>query len=157
MPRRDGFTLLEICIAVSIGVMLVMLAVPSLSGLLRAQRLQRVEGQFDDLVRTAQQRAVTERRAYGLVWKKGAIELTPLERTEDEPAIDPEHIGIGKEQEFIIERTAALGKKPPGIWTFWRSGVCEPATITYHGPEGSWTAVYNPLTARRTSVTEEVL
>lgn len=154
MSRRAGFTLLEICLAVAIGLMLVMLSVPSIRGILQQRRLQRVEGQFDDLVRRAQNRSVNERRTYGLVWTEDALKLVPEDRTDDAPPGELESLPIGKDQEYFIDRTAAMGKNPPPVWTFWRSGSCEPVTVSYRGPEGKWTAVYDPLTSQRLDITE---
>lgn len=155
MHRRAGFTLLEVLLAVAIALVLVLLAVPSVAGIMRGKRLERTEEQFDDLVRQAQYRSVNERRTYGLVWQKDGIELTPMETQEGLPAGEPLRLGLEDGQDYTLERTAALGKNPPGVWTFWRSGACEPVTITFKGPEGTWTAVYDPLTARRVSLSEQ--
>lgn len=146
--------MLEVCLAVAIGLMLVLIAIPSVRSVFREQRIQRTAESFDDLVRKAQARSVNERRTYALIWQKDGIDLTPMERTDDQPAGDPERFPFDKEHAYALERTGAMIKDPPAIWTFWRSGACEPATVTYKGPEGSWTATYNPLTTRRSSFTE---
>ena len=45
---------------------------------------------------------------------------------------------------------AAIDADPAPEWTFWPTGTCEPATITYKGPAGSWEVRYAPLSARAT-------
>ena len=51
---------------------------------------------------------------------------------------------------ITLERPAAMAKNPPPEWIFWHSGICEPAIITYKGPEGAWKAQYDPLTGHGT-------
>jgi hypothetical protein len=55
---------------------------------------------------------------------------------------------LGRGERVTIVLPAALVKNPPGQWTFWPSGICEPALIEYHGPGGTWLARYPALTAR---------
>jgi type II secretory pathway pseudopilin PulG len=154
MTRRAGFTLLEICLVVAISLLIVMIAVPSIRGVIRGQRLHHTFEVFDALALQAQSRSVNERRAYAIVWKKEAIEVVALERTEEEPA-EPVTLAIGTDEVYTVERPAALGKDPDPVWTFWRSGVCEPVIVSYKGPNGTWTASYNALSAHGT-VTDEV-
>jgi hypothetical protein len=154
MSRRAGFTLIEICLALLIGMCLMALAVPSISGMLREQRLRRSFEAFDGFVRTAQLKSITERRAYVMVWTKEAIELVPEERIETDP-VEPERFAFEQDQVFTIERPAALTKKPVAEWIFWKSGTCEPAVISFSGPAGKWTVNYNPLTARGVFVESE--
>lgn len=156
MTPRAGFTLLEICLVVAISLMLVLIAVPSIRGVIREQRLHHSFEAFDALALQAQTHSMSERRAYGIVWKKEAIEMIPLEKVEEEPA-EPATIGIGEDETYNVERPAALGKKPEPVWTFWRSGVCEPIIVSYKGPNGSWTASYGPLSAHGNLTEEKAL
>ena len=52
--------------------LLLMLAVPSLSGVIANRRLKQSLDSFNQLVRQAQERSVTERRAYLIVWGKSS-------------------------------------------------------------------------------------
>src|SRR5438552_13687919 len=54
-----------------------MLAVPSLSGVIANRRLKQSLDSFNQLVRQAQERSVTERRAYLIVWGKNSVLLRP--------------------------------------------------------------------------------
>jgi prepilin-type N-terminal cleavage/methylation domain-containing protein len=156
MKRRDGFTLLEICMVVAIIVMVMLIAVPSVSGLFAEQRLRRTFESFNTLVRKAQARSVDERRTYMLAWRKEGIELVPMDLREGEDAPQPEHLALAKDEAYAIERPAAMVKDPPPTWTFWRSGVCEPAIISYKGPHGTWKVKYDALTAHGTFLEENV-
>ena len=64
-------------IAVVLLVLLMMLAVPSMSGVLADKRLRKSLDSFNAIVREAQQRSMTERRAYLIVWQDGKIGLRP--------------------------------------------------------------------------------
>jgi Tfp pilus assembly protein FimT len=61
VQRWLAFTLIEIVLAVFILMLLLLLAVPSLSGVLANNRLRRSLNGFNNLVRQAQERSVVER------------------------------------------------------------------------------------------------
>lgn len=155
MHRRAAFTLLELCLAIAIGLLLLLIAVPSIKGALDAKRLHERMDEFDALVTKAQVRAVSERQTMALVWKHDAIELISLDKKAEEGDA-PEVFSVGEKQEYILERPAALTEKAPPIWTFWRSGTCEPVIVTYKGPDGMWRAQYDALTAHRTILEENL-
>src|SRR6266478_8852662 len=107
MPRRDGFTLLELCLGVVIALMLVLIAVPSVRSVLEEQRLHRSFEAFDALVTKARMKSINERRAYALAWRDEGIELLPLEKKEGEQGgAEPETLPFSKEEEYALERPA---------------------------------------------------
>lgn len=140
--------MIEIAIAVFIMLMLLLLAVPSLNGVLADRRLRRSLDAMNNLVRTAQERSVADRRPYLILWDKDRLVL----RTEAmEKGEDPEPTAIlplQKGDAFVLQLPAALTDDPPAEWVFWPSGTCEPAVVSYKGVDGSWTANYSSLTAR---------
>ena len=79
-----GFTLVEIVLAVFILMLLLALAVPSLTGVLADRQLKRSLDGFNNLVRHAQERSVAERRAYLIVWSKNKVVARPEAFAEDE-------------------------------------------------------------------------
>jgi type II secretion system protein H len=147
VERNRAFTLVEIIIAVAIMATLLLLAVPSLEGVLADRRLRSSLDEFNKLVHEAQERSVAEHRAYLLVWTDKNVFLQPEAFAKDE-----EHKAVAK---FELERgtaltltlPAALSPKPAGQWIFWPTGTCEPAVVRYTGRAGTWTADYSPLTA----------
>lgn len=140
-----GFTLLEICLAVMIALMLIGIAVPSLRGLFDDRALRASFDTVDDLAREAQERSVTERRAYVIEWVKDQIILRPDEPTK---ADEFKQVPIGAGESFDVSFPAALVKDPKPIWSFWPSGTCEPAAIVHRGGAGNWSAKYDPLNVR---------
>ena len=150
--RRRGFTLLELAIAIVLLVLLMMLAVPSMSGVLADKRLRKSLDSFNAIVREAQQRSMTERRAYLIVWQDGKIGLRPEGLLRGESPELEMKIKIAKNESFRISFPAALIDDAPAEWIFWPSGNCEPATVTYQGRDGKWTANYSALTARSETV-----
>ena len=78
MRSRRAFTLIEIAISVFILLLIVMIAVPSLTGVMADHRLRRSLDDFNNLVRQAQERSVSERRPYLLVWSRNTISLRPM-------------------------------------------------------------------------------
>ncbi len=151
MKRRNGFTLLEILLAVTLIAVMLSLAVPSLGGLFRAQKLHKTFDSFDEFVREARMRGITERRDTLLVWEAdGSIEAVAQEGAETGTA--PERFTpAGK---LTLERIQPLVKQPPGAWMIWRGGTCEPVIVHYKGAEGMWTARYDALTGRGSLIEE---
>ena len=148
MQRFRAFTLIEIALSIFILLLILVLAVPSLSGVIANRRLKQSLDSFNQLVRQAQERSVTERRAYLIVWGKNSVLLRPEVFAEDEEEKPTAVLRLGKGSWIRISLPAALLGKPPAEWIFWPSGTCEPATVQFRGPAGGWTASYSPLTAQ---------
>lgn len=139
--------MIEIAISVFILLLLLMLAVPSLNGVLADRRLQRSLDGMNNLVRLAQERSVADRRPYLILWKKDHLVLRPeaVEKGEDpEPTAV---LTLEKGDAFLLKLPAALTEDPPAEWVFWPTGTCEPAIVSYKGVDGAWSANYSPLTA----------
>lgn len=154
--RHAGFTLLEICLALAIGVMIILLSVPSISGLLAEQRLKKSFERLDTLVSAARVRSASEQRAYALVWDREGITLVGRERAAVGGEDTGERLIFEDKESFQLKRTAALMKNPPDEWVFWSNGVCEPVEISYQGTNGNWLVKYDPLTARGTFLQSEI-
>lgn len=146
MRRRGGFTLIEIAICVAIMLMLLLLAVPSVSGVLADRRLRHTLDEFNKIVQLAHERSVLEHRAYVLAWEKEDVVLRAEAPQKDEAPVASFQLARG--DAIQLQLPAALLADIPAEWIFWPSGNCEPATIAYHGASGTWTATYSPLTAR---------
>lgn len=148
MQRLRAFTLIEIALSIFILLLLLLLAVPSLTGVISNRRLRQSLDGFNQLVRQAQERSVTERRAYLIVWGKSSVLLRPEVLTKDEEDKPTAVLRLPKGSWIRVSLPAALIGKPPAEWIFWPSGTCEPAIVQFKGPAGTWTADYSPLTAQ---------
>lgn len=148
MQRFRAFTLIEIALSIFILLLLLVLAVPSLSGVIANRRLKQSLDGFNQLVRQAQERSVTERRSYLVAWGKGTILLRPEVFTEDEEVKPTAVFHPGKGTSIRLSLPVALTDKHPPEWIFWPSGNCEPAIVEFKGPAGVWEANYSPLTAQ---------
>ena len=148
MQRARGFTLIEIALSIFILLLLLVLAVPSFSGVIANRRLKQSLDEFNDLVRQAQTRSVSERRPYLIVWGKNNVVVRPETFAEDEEAKAKAEFRPTGGSTLKLSLPAALTEKYPAEWIFWPSGACEPATVRFQGPAGSWTANYSPLTGR---------
>jgi type II secretory pathway pseudopilin PulG len=146
--NRKGFTLIEIAISVFIMMLLLVMAVPSLSGVMADRRLRRSLDDLNKLVRLAQERSVADRRAYLIVWEKDHLVLQPEAFAKGEEKTATATMALRKGDAFLLTLPAALTENPPAEWAFWPSGTCEPAVVSFKGVDGSWTAKYSTLTAR---------
>src|SRR5207302_2912816 len=129
-----------------IAVLIIAAAVPSVEGLVAERRLKASFDAFDDLVRNAQARSMTEQRAYLIVWDKKTIFLRPEAPLNPAEAAGVAQLKADDPENFDVQFPAALLQAPPKVWVFWPSGTCEPANVTYSGKAGHWTAKYDPLT-----------
>ena len=154
LRARAGFTLVELMLAVAIAIIILMMALPSLSGISAERRLRETFEKFDAFARQAQIKAVSEQRSWVMVWQPEGIILQPDAPTPEElqagGADGGEPIPVGEDEKWTLTRPATLlpPQQTPQEWIFWRSGTCEPVLVTYEGPDGWWTAQYNPLTGR---------
>jgi type II secretory pathway pseudopilin PulG len=128
--------------------MLLLLAVPSLTGVIADRRLHAALDQFNDLVHQAQERSVAEHRSYLLVWEDNDVILRPEVFGKKEEHKPVATFPLARGTTFVLRLPAALMKSPPGEWIFWPSGTCEPAIVRFEGRAGKWTANYSPLTGQ---------
>jgi type II secretory pathway pseudopilin PulG len=147
VQRWRAFTLIEIVLAVFILLLLLLLAVPSLNGVIADKRLRRSLDGFNNLVHEAQERSVTERRSYLIVWSEKGVSLRPEVFAKGEKIKPKAELQLGRRDILRIALPVALTKNPPAEWIFWPSGTCEPARVQFKGAAGSWTANYSALTA----------
>jgi hypothetical protein len=103
---------------------------------------------FNQLVGHAQERSVTERRAYLIAWGKNSVVLRPEVFAKDEEEKPTAVFRLPKGSWLKVSLPAALTEKTAAEWIFWPSGTCEPAKVQFRGPAGTWTADYSPLTAQ---------
>jgi prepilin-type N-terminal cleavage/methylation domain-containing protein len=142
-----AFTLVEIVIAVAIMATLLLMAVPSLTGVIADRRLRASLDEFNKLVHQAQERSVSEHRSYLLVWTDKNVFLRPEAFSKDEDQTPLAFFDLGYGTVLKLTLPAALSNKPAGEWVFWPTGTCEPAIVQFTGKAGTWTANYSPLTA----------
>jgi type II secretory pathway pseudopilin PulG len=138
--------LIEIIIAVAIMTVVLLMAVPSLSGVLADRRLRASLDQFNNLVRQAQELSVSEHRPYLIVWGDKDVVVQPEAFMKDEEKTPVATLAVEHGSALTLNLPAALRPKPAGEWIFWPTGTCEPAVVEFTGREGTWTANYSPLT-----------
>ena len=146
--KSEGFTLIEIAVAVFIMLLMLLIAVPSMNGLLADRRLHRSLDGLNRLVQQAQDRSVDERRSYLIAWEKDRLVLRPEALKQDEPPTPVATLNLARGEAFTLNLPAALTQKPAAEWAFWPTGTCEPAIVRFKGVDGSWTANYSPLTTQ---------
>ena len=147
MRKSKAFTLVEIVISVFILMLLLLMAVPSLNGVLADRRLKRSLDSFNGLVHQAQERSLAEHRPYLIVWRTKSIEVRPEVFLKSDPPEPTAVLPLARGDSLKLSLPAALIRNPPAEWIFWPTGTCEPATVKFAGRDGTWTASYAPLTA----------
>jgi type II secretory pathway pseudopilin PulG len=148
MHRARAFTLIEIAISCFILMLIMLLAIPSVEGVLANRRLQSSLDALNNLVRQAQEHSVAERRPYLIIWEQKDIIVRPEAVDPGSNGVPLATLNLSRGQAYHLRLTASLQKNPPAQWIFWPTGTCEPATVDFKGPDGSWEVNYTPLTAR---------
>ena len=157
MPARHAaFTLLEICLTLLIGMVLILLAVPSVAGLFAEQRLHESLARFEQIANTARWRSIQEQQPYRLVWDKHRIILQAVAHAKGESE-EVESLPFSDDETFQLARTAALAKPAPDEWTFWPDGACEPVVVSYRGRSGRWQVRFDAFHPRGTFEQSEAL
>jgi prepilin-type N-terminal cleavage/methylation domain-containing protein len=148
--RPRAFTLIEIAVAIALALLILALAIPALDGMFAAGRLQRSMEAFDSFVSKARDRSMAQGRVYVLAWDNKRIRMTAdgPQREDLDSIIQVFTPGDGESYSLLLP--SAIDKDPAPEWTFWPTGTCEPATIQYKGPAGTWELRYSALSARPT-------
>ncbi|MEI9898619.1 MAG: prepilin-type N-terminal cleavage/methylation domain-containing protein [Chthoniobacter sp.] len=132
-----------------IGMVLILLAVPSVAGLFAEQRLHESFARFEQLANTARWRSIKEQQPYRLVWDKHRIVLQAVTPAAGESG-EVESLTLSDDESFQLVRTAALLSPAPDEWTFWPNGVSEPVVVNYHGHSGRWQVRFDAFNPRGT-------
>ncbi len=148
MSKSSGFTLLELCLAIAIAVIILCVALPSLGLVFSEQRLRRSFDKFDALAARAQALSMSQRKPCFLVWDKTGVTLRSEDASEPTAPASASHLDLGPNEKIDLQLPSALIANPPKRWVFWPTGTCEPANILYRGDAGHWIARYDPLTVR---------
>ena len=148
MRRVQGFTLIEIVLAVFILMLVLLLAVPSVNGVLADRRLRQSLDGFNSLVNNAHEHSVAEHRPYLIVVGNKSVEVRPEFTTKDDDPAPVADLPLSDRDSLKLMFPAAMVKQPPAEWIFWPSGVCEPAVVEFAGRNGYWTVTYSALNAR---------
>ena len=158
--RRAAFTLLEMCLSLAIGMVLILLGVPSVVGVLAEQRLHASYTRFEELASAAHARSVQEQKPYRLLWDKHGIVLQALARPDAKSSSASEDGGrleVAEGESYQVERIAALVHPAPAEWTFWPDGTCEPVIVSYRGRAGQWRVQFDALSPHGTFLNSETL
>src|SRR3979490_168965 len=113
MRRPNGFTLIEIAIAVVIMVVILAMAVPSLNGVLADRRLRRSLDAMNRLVLQAQERSISERRSYLIVGRDKQFALRPEGFLQGEDRKPVATFNWQKGEAVTLTLPAAIEEEPP--------------------------------------------
>ena len=144
---QRGFTLLEICIAIFIAMLVVSMAVPSITAVLQGREEEARFEALNELVQAGRLRSIEQRQPWAIEFQPEALLLRPL-LPATEPEEEEERLEIAEEESFAVKFPTALVEQPPGLWVFWPSGNCEAAIVSYTGEGTRWEAHYHPLTGQ---------
>ncbi|SKB00698.1 prepilin-type N-terminal cleavage/methylation domain-containing protein [Prosthecobacter debontii] len=125
--RAAGFTLIEVCVAMAIGVLILGIAVISMAGMQAETQLKRMASRVETLARQSLQEAVMKQR------------LIQLDL----------NAGLGAEGRLQVKRVGDSRFRNPQrgeIWEFSPTGICEPVEVRVTNEAGVIELAFDPLT-----------
>jgi type II secretory pathway pseudopilin PulG len=126
--RRSGFTLVEICIAMALAMMLLGISTLAISGLQDEAKLKRTASQMESTARQSLQKAVMDQRLIEVTLDAGSF--------GGEGSLQVKRLG---EKAFRLPRRGE-------VWEFSPTGVCEPLDIRLTSAGGTIELGFDPLT-----------
>jgi prepilin-type N-terminal cleavage/methylation domain-containing protein len=125
--RRSGFTLVEVCVAMAIAVLILGVATFSMAGLQGEVKLKRMAAQVESLARDSLLQAVMQQRAV-------TLDLNG---------------GLGTEGRLQVRRAGDKSFRQPlrgELWEFSPTGICEPVEVRVSNEAGEIELGFDPLT-----------
>lgn len=138
--RSAGFTLLEIIVAMSLTLLIIAIAIPSISGAIAEDKLRRAAAVIETTARQNLLQALNTQQTVRMQLTAGAFS------TGDDFG------GM-----LLVRRYGESAFRKPRrgeSWDFAPSGICEPIEVRITGPAGQIEIGFDPLTAcaRRKSI-----
>ena len=125
--RHLGFTLIEVCVAMAIGVLILGVATLSMAGVQGEARLKKMAAQVESRARGSLLEVVMEQRAV-------RVDLAG---------------GLGVEGRVQVRRVGERAFRNPQkgeVWDFSPTGVCEPVSVRVSNEAGEIELEFDPLT-----------
>lgn len=122
-----GFTLIEVCVAMAIAVLILGIATLSMAGVQGEAQLKKMAARVESLARESLLQAVMKQRV---------VQLSLADT-------------LGAEGSLEIRRVGSKTFRPPHrgeVWEFNPSGVCEPVEIRITNSAGEIELGFDPLT-----------
>lgn len=126
--RHSAFTLVEICIAMALSMLLLGIATFAISGLQDEARLKRTASQMETTARQSLQQAVMDQRLIEVVLEAGSF---------------------GGDGRLQVKRLGEKTFRNPSrgeVWEFSPTGVCEPLEVRLSNSCGVIELGFDPLT-----------
>ncbi len=147
--ERRGFTLLEVCVAMTIGMLIIGVATLGISSIQDEQSLRRLASGIETAVRESLQQAVTSHRNVFIEFADGQL-VSPAQQGGKPDA-------FAFKGKLLIRRYGEKTFRAPRrgeVWQFAADGLCEPVEIRITQSNGVVEMSFDPLTgcARKKSI-----
>jgi Tfp pilus assembly protein FimT len=138
---RPAFTLLEVCIAMGIGALLIGVAVMGISGVREEHQLRKTASAIETQVRESLVQAISTQRTVRIALGSGTPDAQPLQAE-----------GFLRIRRYGEDRFRE--PKRGETWEFSPTGILEPVAVRVLAPGGSIELAFDPLTgcARERSI-----
>jgi len=143
-PRsRSAFTLLEIVMVLAITVLMLGMAVPAITGMLRAEQLKAPARELESMAITARCSALMEQKPYRILIDRTGFQL-----------IGPESQGVLAKYTLPTGIVFEMASWPEEkweapktkVWYFAPSGLCEPIRVMFRKGDSYFSQKYSAIT-----------
>lgn len=127
LKPRQGFTLIEVCVAMAIGLLILGVATMSMAGMQSEAELKKMASRVETMARDSLLRAVMQQRSVQLDLNGGLA-------------------AEGRLQVKRFGDTAFRNPQRGEVWEFSPTGVCEPVEVRVSNDVGVIELGFDPLT-----------
>lgn len=148
--HQGGFTLIEVCVAMAIALLLIGAATLGISSVNQQHEMRRIAASIETTTRKSLQCAITRHRdVFVHLSSKGLV--APAMQRDEKPAV----VEFSGTLEVCRYGEKSFRSPRKGeAWGFTADGLCEPLKLRVSNPRGVLEMAFDPLTAcaRRQSI-----
>lgn len=158
--RTPAFTLIEICLAMFIVVLVIGIGLPFATSLGHEGQLRDPAAELKKLALTARRRAVTQQKPVEIllendryILRDAVAQDTTQHTAKIAPETDTTEISsykLAKGVTYTVKRwdETKFSNKTDSRWRFLPTGICEPITVHFSRDQDYLEFSFNPLTAQ---------
>lgn len=145
-PVFHAFTILEVVMVLAITVLLLGLATPAITGMIKAEKLKAPARELEAMAITARCSALAEQRPYQIIIEQSGFQLIGPAKGSEEQVLARSAIPSGVTFEMASWPSEKWQVPKRHIWYFPPSGLCEPIRVMFRKGDSYFSQRYSAIT-----------
>jgi len=144
--RQSAFTILEIVMVLAITVLMLGMAMPAMSGMLKGEQLRAPARELEAMAITARCNSLAEQRPYQILITPTGFQLeSPTEKSGNR-VLGKYTLPAGVTFEVASWPEEKWAPPKERIWYFSPSGICEPIRVMFRKDDSYFSQKYSAIT-----------